>query len=80
MGVNDQPTVGKVEFKSYYPTYPIYPLRNTPVYQLQPHRCPICGGSTIVPAGFYNRTGNSWSSTNTTEQCRSCKGQGIIWG
>lgn len=73
----------KIQTGDFYPTYPIYPKidkQQNITYHLQPHRCPICGGNGIVPSGFYNQTNGTWSSTNTTEQCRSCKGSGIIWG
>lgn len=45
-----------------------------------PHRCPICEGSEIVPHGFYNQTSGRWSSSGTTEKCRTCMGIGIVWG
>ena len=44
-----------------------------------PFRCPICGGSRIVPNGFYDNTSGDWSRTSATpEPCRSCEGSGII--
>lgn len=45
-----------------------------------PHRCPICNGSGIVPAGFYNQTSGHWSSTSVHEQCKQCTGTGLVWG
>ncbi len=39
------------------------------------HKCPVCEGSGKVPFNFYrDKTG-----TGLTEDCRSCKGGGIIW-
>ena len=45
-----------------------------------PHKCPICGGSTKVPRGFYDQTSGQWSTTDATpEPCRACV-NGIVWG
>jgi len=46
----------------------------------EPFKCPICYGKGIVDAGFYSAIGSSWSSTNMTEKCRQCDGDGIVWG
>lgn len=46
--------------------------------QKLPYRCPICGGNGIVPDGFYTQTSGNWSSSGTTEKCRSCE-NGIVW-
>jgi len=47
-----------------------------------PHKCPVCGGSGVVPTGFYR----TWRSTEYTaaddnydERCRACV-NGIVWG
>ncbi len=46
----------------------------------RPYRCPICNGNGIVPEGFYNQIGGTWLSSGTgTEDCRACKGTGIVW-
>jgi len=46
-----------------------------------PHQCPVCGGNGLVPAGFYDRTTPTWSTSNTgPETCRSCNGTGIVYG
>lgn len=45
-----------------------------------PHKCPICNGRGIVPGGFYTATGDTWTSSATSEPCRQCGGNGIIWG
>lgn len=61
-------------------------IKNAPTIKLDtegssavsiPYACPICGGRGIVQGGFYNLRG---STSNATEQCRQCKGIGIIWG
>ena len=45
-----------------------------------PHRCPICGGTGQVQAGFYNQFGGQWSTTSIApETCRTCHGTGIVW-
>jgi len=48
---------------------------------LTPHRCPVCGGTGLVPAGFYSQTSGQWTTTYITpEICRTCGGNGIVWG
>lgn len=43
-------------------------------------RCPVCNGNGLVPNGFYNMTGNIWTTADASpEQCRSCGGRGIVW-
>lgn len=43
-------------------------------------RCPVCGGSGHVPAGFYLGTGPTiTTSSSMPEQCRSCNGTGVVW-
>jgi Ribonuclease G/E len=47
-----------------------------------PYLCPVCRGCGNVPGGFYNCTYGhitEWVSASAMEQCRSCKGKGIIW-
>jgi len=45
-----------------------------------PFKCPVCGGTGLVPHGFYNQTSGNWSTTDITpERCRSCE-FGIVWG
>lgn len=48
----------------------------------QPHRCPVCDGRGLVPVGFYLMVGGMGGGTTSTgpETCRSCTGNGIIWG
>jgi hypothetical protein len=47
----------------------------------KPYRCPICGGTGKVQAGFYDQFGGAWSTTSISpEPCRSCNGTGIVWG
>jgi len=48
---------------------------------ISPHRCPICGGRGFVMCGFYNsHNTNEWLTTGGTEQCRTCNGEGVVWG
>ena len=42
-----------------------------------PHKCPVCGGTGIVPSSFYTY-GINTTFSNTTELCRSCTGTGVI--
>lgn len=51
------------------------------VLKKKPYKCPVCNGKGIVPNGFYSCVGDTIISTTTTipEQCRSCKGTGVIW-
>jgi DnaJ-class molecular chaperone len=66
--------LGNGAFVSYYPFYP------QPV-EKKPYTCPVCGGNGQVPHGFYTQTSGQWSSTSSTpEQCRTCKGTGVVWG
>lgn len=44
---------------------------------MQPYRCPICGGTGDVPAGFY---GPASLTDTAAEPCRSCQATGIVWG
>lgn len=53
--------------------------RNAYVIPVGPYTCPICGGNGLVSAGFYNKVGDSWASSQTTEACRSCSGTGVLW-
>jgi len=45
--------------------------------QKQPYTCPVCGGRGSVLGGFYGLG----STTNITspEECKTCKGTGVIW-
>ncbi len=53
----------------------------TLVSESKPHCCPICSGTGTVPNGFYRQVSGQWSSSSdaTPEQCRSCRGTGIVW-
>lgn len=43
------------------------------------HKCPICEGRTVVPAGFYTPEGYNFSGTSCSpEICKACDGTGII--
>jgi hypothetical protein len=48
-------------------------LSQTPL----PYRCVICGGTTIVPKGFYLPDFDG--DTRESEVCRACHGTGVIW-
>ena len=41
-------------------------------------RCPICYGKKIVNGGFYSSVGPYAISNTMFEECRQCKGQGMI--
>ena len=45
------------------------------------HICPICSGKCKVIKGFYDNVQNEsiTISTSETEECRTCKGLGIVW-
>lgn len=48
----------------------------------KPFACPVCGGTQLVPHGFYDNIngGFPYSTTSTIpEKCRSCQ-NGIVWG
>jgi DnaJ-class molecular chaperone len=52
-----------------------------PQPERRPYRCPICGGSGLVPHGYYDKTAERWTNTITiAEMCRTCEGAGVIWG
>lgn len=53
-----------------------------PIYQSRtPYKCPICEGRGHVPGGWYQSTGNSWVSSGTAfDLCKTCNGEGIVWG
>ena len=42
--------------------------------------CPVCHGVGLVSGGFFTRAGDCpfWVAKDTTEECRVCKGKGII--
>ena len=47
-----------------------------------PYKCPVCNGTGLVstPPDIAGDI-STWSSSSTaTYQCKSCVGQGIIWG
>ena len=46
------------------------------------HICPICSGRCKVIKGFYDNVQNDLMTSTTlleTEECRTCKGLGIVW-
>lgn len=55
-----------------------YPAQLT--FERKPYKCPVCSGKGLVPNGFYSCTGNTIISASTApEQCKSCKGTGVVW-
>ncbi len=42
----------------------------------KPHLCPVCGGRTFVPSGFYSPLSLTSASD---EPCRSYNAKGIVW-
>lgn len=52
------------------PPHIVYDSKQTP------HKCPICEGTGLVPAGFYEYLLNTISTT--PEQCKPCSGTGVI--
>ena len=56
-----------------------YPYYNTETKK-QPYKCPVCGGKGRVPAGFYSCYHDTCITDASDVQCRTCKGEGIIWG
>jgi len=44
----------------------------------RPYVCPVCGGRGTVPFGFY--TTPLCATETATEPCRTCDGDGIVWG
>lgn len=51
-----------------------------PQTTISPYVCPVCQGRGIVPYGFYSTGESSTSSSAADEKCRSCNGNGILWG
>jgi len=48
---------------------------------MKPYKCVVCEGRGNVSNGFYNPHEYQLSTTvPLTEICRSCNGQGILWG
>lgn len=46
----------------------------------EPYKCPVCGGTGKVLAGFYSPYGFSGTtSIPGGEICRTCNGVGVIW-
>ena len=64
----------KIKFKTgnTWKFQPVYPI---------PYKCPICGGSGKVPAGFYDnyKLNDTITSNPFYEICRTCGGTGIVW-
>lgn len=41
-----------------------------------PYRCPVCNGSGLVPAGFYELVKDA---AGPPDKCRTCHNTGIVW-
>jgi len=43
-------------------------------------KCPVCDGTGQVSGGYFGRPGDclSWISSDAMEECRVCKGKGLI--
>jgi len=59
-----------------------YPAGSLPLYPTKqyPHRCPVCEGRGTVPHGFYSHEEMGTDASTAPETCRTCNGQGVIWG
>ena len=44
-----------------------------------PHVCPVCVGRGFVRGGFYQSTDSTALIHSTTEICRTCNGEGVLW-
>ncbi len=43
------------------------------------YTCPVCFGRGFVQSGFYTTTSADSYSSGGTEECRSCKGSGVLF-
>ena len=43
------------------------------------HKCPVCEGRGLVPAGFYYQNSLPTAVNTCPETCRSCYGKGVIF-
>lgn len=43
------------------------------------HKCPVCEGRGLVPAGFYYQNSLPTAVNTCPETCRSCNGKGVIF-
>jgi predicted methyltransferase len=49
----------------------------------KPYLCPVCQGKGIVPRDFYddpNKMGWMTLTFSAPPECKTCKGEGIVWG
>lgn len=53
------------------------PIKLTPDPKGTPHRCPVCEGRGTVAQDFYP---GPEAEIGFRHQCRSCKGEGVLWG
>lgn len=54
-------------------------MKNEPL-PASPYTCSICLGRGVVSEGSYPSLGAVWISNGMYEVCRSCNGDGIVWG
>ena len=48
-------------------------------YNAKPHKCPICNGKGIVLNIFYSLVPMTIEHKESVK-CKTCKGEGIVWG
>ena len=41
--------------------------------------CPVCKGRGVVPQNFYSPYPMGVAAHTAPDQCRTCKGKGILW-
>jgi DnaJ-class molecular chaperone len=45
----------------------------------KPHKCPVCEGKGLLRCGFYDVTADAIVAEELIEECKTCKGVGIVW-
>ena len=74
----DEFDVASEEMATNYPD-PQYDLDWLHGPDSKPHRCPVCDGRGIVPAGFYETTSYGSTAIPMPDNCRTCNGSGVVW-
>jgi hypothetical protein len=71
----------KVEEKEAEGQQPIQEFPRKKMFSIKgmPFLCPVCEGRGIVPYNFYSVEYETKSSI-TPVACRTCGGEGIVWG
>lgn len=87
--------VGVTGYGQYQPVqqWPVQEISQTAVGRIRlwphestnrtPYRCPVCDGRGAVAGNFYtigSETGSASTALTLTTGCRTCKGEGIVWG